>query len=421
MQRSSEGNAEQFQATIHTMMILRGLLVSLGIVLAAPWVPILLNIQTVDFNFALLAIVPFITSFAHLDHQRLHRRQIYTVTAKIGLISDAISILTAFVCVHIWDNYWAFYISLVLKHSLSTIFSHTFAHRKYILGFDINYINSLLRFGLPLLFVGLLKYIGNEFDKAIITRIGGLEVFSIYVLTLLVLKNGTNIVTISLSKIFIRRVSTSGSNISQVVSSNGTIHCFLVLPILVLLCVLGEDIILMIFGSNYKPIPYLILTIGAVVGMRSINQWLNQTVIASSPTRLILMADLIRVVVALICVGFTYKGGNPIIIPLAFWVSEIVYFLVLSHLISKQFPIMKTCLFLISTYIACGIGIFVLYSLSYESDVITKIISSISLSFIVLASFLITSKVCREQVLDLLNGINLMRLMIKGDRGKLND
>ena len=398
MQRSNAGNTRLFQATMHSMMVARGLLISIIIIWVAPFIPILLSIEGIDFNYALLAIVPFINGFAHLDHHRLHRRQIYAVTAKIGLIADIASIFVALTCVLLWESYWAFYISFVFRHSASTTLSHIYAHRKYSLAFDHQYIKSLLIFGLPLLLVGLLKYIGIEFDKIIVTRIAGLEIFAVYVLTLMLLVNGTNIVTLALSKIFIRRISLAKSSISKTVDSNGLIHCFLVFPLLILLCGLGEDIILIIFGPQYLSIPFLIVAVGAVVGIRSINQWLNQAVIASSPTRLMLTADLIRVCIALCGVWIVYENNSAIQIAWVFWASEISYFFALSSLLHKRFPILKSSLRMISIYSACLMGIFILYNNTVEMSLLIKIIWSCIFCLFIASLFMLFSKVCRHQV-----------------------
>lgn len=405
MQRSNAGNTSRFQATMHSMMVARGLILSIGIILIAPLIPKLLNIETIEFNYALLAIVPFINSFAHLDHRRLHRQQIYSVTAKIGITADILSIIIALTCILLWKDYWAFYASFVFRHSASTVLSHVYARRRYLLALEYQHIKSLITFGLPLLFVGLLKYIGMEFDKAIVARIAGLDVFAIYVLTLMLLVNGTNILTLSLSKIFIRRISVSQNTIKQTVNSNGVIHAFLLLPLLVLLCGLGEEIVMIIFGHQYSPIPFLIVALGATVGIRSINQWLNQIVIASSPTKLILIADLIRVSIALIGVSFIYKNATVILIAGVFWLSELGYFIVLSLLLNTRFSILATSARMLAIYFICIVGILIIYSNTVENNLAIKIIYNVLFSSSIVFCFMFFSKTCYKQVMAVIKVI----------------
>lgn len=408
MQRSDAGNSLRFQATMHSMMIARGILVCGCIVLIAPYIPSLLNIEIIEFNYALLAIVPLINSFAHLDHQRLHRRQIYIVTAKIGLRADVSSIIVALICVLLWESYWAFYISFVFRHSFSTVLSHVYARRAYSLAFEHQHVKALLLFGLPLLFVGLLKYVGIEFDKAIVARLTGLDAFSTYVLTLMLLVNGTNIVTLALSKIFIRRVAKdSGGSIANTVSRNGTIHCFLVFPILAMLSGLGEDIIQLIFGQQYTPISFLIVAAASIVGMRSINQWLNQTVIGSAPTKLLLIADLIRVAIALIGVWLIYENGNTIKVIGVFWVSELAYFLALSLLLNKRFSIIATSTKILAIYAVCTAGFFIVYANTFDSGLVVKTLWSTLYAALIAGHFIVISKTCRQQMIAIVAPIKL--------------
>ncbi len=399
LQRSQEGGLSRLQATMHSTMIVRGVLVSIGMILIAPFVPIFLDIKDVDFNYAWLAIVPFLNGFAHLDHQRLHRQHNYMITARITLIADVSSILVALTCILIWENYWAFYVSFVFRHSVSTALSHLFAQRKYSLALDRQHFTSLIKFGAPLLVVGLLKFISIEFDKAIVARSTGLEIFAVYVLTLMLLVNGTNIITLALSKIFIRRISTSGKDLTKVIIDNGLIHCFFLLPLLALLCGIGENLIQLIFGNQYITVPFLIIIVGAVVGIRSINQWLNQTVIARMPTKLMLMADLFRVFIALFGVWLVYSNGDVITIAIAFWVSELCYFFCLSLLLNKLTPILSTSFRLLSIYAATMACIYLQYAYSFESNIMIKSAFS-SLMFIFIAgSFLLFSATCQNQAL----------------------
>jgi len=278
MQRSKAGHLPGFQATMQSIMVIRGLLVASAIILLAPLIPQLLNLNGVDFNFALLAIVPLLNGFAHLDHQRLHRRQIYAVSSKISLTADASSVIVALICVSIWESYWAFYISFVFRHSVSTLLSHIWAKRRYSLSLEMEHIRSLMNFGIPLIAVGVLKYIGTEFDKGLVANLTGQDIFTIYILTLMLVINGTNIVNVALSKIFIRRISTAKESLASVARSNGIIYGYLLLPLIFSLCLFGDDLIPIIFGQKYAGFPFLIFAVCALAGFRSLNCWLNRLI-----------------------------------------------------------------------------------------------------------------------------------------------
>ena len=93
--RSKNGDRPSFQATLHSTLLIRGLLISLIFLLIAPSIPAILNIKETNFNYAFLAIIPFFNSFIHLDFQRLNRQFDYTLSSKVNIISDLVSITAA--------------------------------------------------------------------------------------------------------------------------------------------------------------------------------------------------------------------------------------------------------------------------------------------------------------------------------------
>ena len=62
MQRSKNGDDSIFQSTMHSVMICRGIAIAIILFFFAPYIPSLLNIPDVPFNYQLLAAV----SYTHL-------------------------------------------------------------------------------------------------------------------------------------------------------------------------------------------------------------------------------------------------------------------------------------------------------------------------------------------------------------------
>jgi O-antigen/teichoic acid export membrane protein len=256
---------------------------------------------------------------------------------------------------------------------------------------------SLLRFGTPLLAVGVLKYMGTEADKAIVANIAGLDVFAIYILTLMLVVNGTNIINVALSKIFIRRLSVTQGSIAEAVKSNGVIYCYLILPLILVLCMFGENFIHLVFGRQYTTISFLILAICAVVSIRSLNHWLNQTVISRASTNLMLIADITRVLVAITGVAFFYTSADVITIVIIFGFAELTYFTCLTLLLQKRFPIITTSLHILSIFFIFMVILSGIYSLSFDKSFSLKLALTLPTLVIFYVIFLSFSKTCRRQ------------------------
>jgi len=405
MQRHHDGDKPEFQATMHTVMILRGILVTALVVLISPLIPHFLNLPTQTFNYALLAVVPLINGFAHLDPQRAHRHNNFKISAKIGITADLSSIVVALISISIWDNYWAFYVSFVFRHSISTLLSHCLASRRYHIAFKLPYLIALWQFGLPLILVGVLKYFGGEVDKALVARYSGLAQFTLYFLTIMVTANAANVISVGLSKIFIRRISTAPENSqNNTAFENGIISLYLVLPILFTVGVFGERIIQWVFGQQYVPIPYLFPAAIALVVCRHLSHWLNQVVVGCADTKLLLRADLVRIASLIVVLPLVINYGDVRLLALSFAFSEIVYLTALTQFTSRVIHALPaTSLRLFSIALLGILYSLVVYWQINASTILTQTFCYLlgMLPLIVLFSYF--SLTCRDETQKLIN------------------
>lgn len=399
MQRSNDGGTHRFQASMHSVMILRGLLIAALVVLISPFIPILLNLPSETFNYSLLAIVPLLNGFAHLDPQRAHRHNDFKLSAKIGMIADSSSIIVAFISISLWHDYWAFYISFVFRHSISTILSHWYASRAYCLAFEKAYFLALWNFGLPLILIGALKYFGTEVDKALIASYVGLPEFTLYFLTIMVTANAANIVSVGLSKIFIRRISTSTkARLNYVALENGIISLYLVLPILFTITLFGEHIIVLVFGQQYTPIPYLFPAVIVLVACRQLSHWLNQIVVGCIDTKLMLKADVLRAIALAIMLPMIVSSGDVRYFAWTFAVSEIIYIAILSQLVSRSITrFTNTALRLLAIVGASVVSFFALYWMVYDSTILLRMGVLIAGILTLVTAFNLLSHTCRNE------------------------
>ena len=408
MQRAEQGDEERFQATMQSFTVLRGIVIASILIVISPLIPDFFKLPEETFNYALLAIVPLINGFIHLDPQRAHRNNNFYTTAKIGITADISSIMMAMLCLLVWENYWAFYFSFIFRHSISTVLSHYFAERPYQLACDKAYLHELCRFGIPLLFIGIIKYCGTEIDKVLITRYYGLEMLTLYFITIMITSNTTNIVSIGLSKIFIRRISTAKTDaLRHTVYGNGIIIFYLITPILLGITLFGEEIILLVFGNQYSPIPYLFPAIVTLMLFRQLCGWLNQIVVGTATTTWMLYANIVRAMVLVVVLTVIIEHQDIRLFSLGFVLGEIAYFVFLSLLIAgriTQLSGTSTLLFSLSVVFASGFA--GLYWFTQQMNLLDKILCySISL-LILMSLFNLLFAPCREQTLKALTALH---------------
>lgn len=337
--RSTKGNAHGFQATLHSSLIFRGIVLALGIILAAPYISMFFKLPSDTFNYGFLGIIPFIRGFTHLDYQRLQREYNFTPAAKMSLAADGLSIIVALICAYTIDSYWAFYISFVFRHSFSTVLSHVVATRAYQLRIHSKYLRELIFFSLPILLVGVTRYFGLEADKAIIARYSGLELFTSYALTIMLISNAVSFISLALAKIFIRRISRGKTPDEKTAAyrTNGIISLYLLLPILLSMCIFSEYLLTMIFGSVYQPIEHLVPVVCCLMLIRILNQWQNHIVISCFNTFILIIGSIIRMSGLAVAVWVATFSSDVKLFCASFLVGELIYFIFFSCYINRYF------------------------------------------------------------------------------------
>ncbi len=397
--RSDKGNYRSFQATLHSTMLIRGLLLTCVLLIVSPYIGLYFKVPIETFDFCYLAIVPLINSFSHLDARRLQRHQDFSLSTKIVLTADIASIIIALTMAVLLNSYWAFYFSFIFRHSFGTVLSHVWAKRPYSLAWEKKYINQLLAFGLPLLAVGIMRFLNTEADKAIIARHSGLQVFTVYALTLMLVSNSSNLVRHSFSQIFIRKISSTKTVAAQTTAyeSAGLLTLFLVLPILLVFGLMGEEILFLVFGSKHLAISYLFPAACSLILFRILNSWLTQITIAKDSTKILVTADIFKLFGLLLASLLSIKYSNVIIFCIAFTIGEAIQFVTLTFYLSKS----RTGFILLTTKILIGCLFYLLLLFSLYEILHTKpswVKALITLTGIIINTFVFIqySKICKN-------------------------
>lgn len=414
MLRSEHGNRRSFQSTVHTTLIARGLLISAIIIFAAPYISQFFRLPDDLFDYAMLALVPFIRGFTHTDSTRVQRTHNHKPNFIINVTADASSIVFAMICASVIESYWAFYVSFVFRHCFGTLLSHLLAVRPYRLEINHKYALELLSFGVPLILLGISKYLGNEADKALIARSSGLEIFTSYLITMMFISNGATLVTNSFGRIFVRRIS-AGISVEaqqQAYRSNGVIALYLLLPISLMMCIFSESIITLVFGIAYHPVQYMIPIACFLTLIRAQNQWLNQIVVALFPTKILVVADITKLIGLATAVTLTHYTSDIRVLCLAFCMGELVYFFFLTaHLSGKHSHFWRFSLWLLTLSIA-GMGIIsLIYAVLEVQPLWQKIVSALVTLLVLTFLFNHYSNTCKENTQKLIELISNLKFV----------
>lgn len=178
--QAKDGNDIRLQSSAQSFAVLRGIMSSIFLLIAAPYVTMLFNIPQAESAFFLLALVPFIRGFIHLDVKRIQRELRFIPNMLAELIPQFISCLLAFPIVFIRADYSAAIILILLQSLLLVLMTHQLANRGYKISFDRSFFKRMLKFGWPLMINGSLMFFVYQSDKFIIGSYYDIEKLGVY-------------------------------------------------------------------------------------------------------------------------------------------------------------------------------------------------------------------------------------------------
>lgn len=178
--QAKDGDDAKLQNNAQLFAVLRGTVSGILLLIAAPYVVMLFHIPQAQSAFYMLALVPLIRGFIHLDVKRVQRELRFFPNLYVELIPQFISCLLAFPIVFIEADYAAALDLTLLQSLLLVLVSHRLADRDYQLSLDREVISRMVKFGWPLMINGLLMFFVYQSDKFVIGAYYDMEKLGIY-------------------------------------------------------------------------------------------------------------------------------------------------------------------------------------------------------------------------------------------------
>jgi O-antigen/teichoic acid export membrane protein len=156
--RDKEGDQPEFLASAHFVQAVAAVLSCL-LMMAAAW-PLarLFGIAGQVHALLVLAVVPLLNGFNHLDVRRFERELRFGPSTWVEVIPQIGVVLAVWPVARWLGDYRAVLVLLVLKAICTCAGSHWLAEQPYRWRFHWEYVNRMLRFGWPLLVTGLLMF-----------------------------------------------------------------------------------------------------------------------------------------------------------------------------------------------------------------------------------------------------------------------
>ncbi|MEM7671568.1 MAG: oligosaccharide flippase family protein [Pseudomonadota bacterium] len=165
-----DGDDPRMMATLHTLMVARGLIFGLLFYVCAGPIALLFNQPELTWAYEVFALVPVVRGFIHLDTMRAQRRMSFGPMIKAELVSSGGSLLLLWP-VALWlGDFRVMLVLLIAQQVLRVLTTHVLARVPYRVGFDIPIAMRAFHFGWPLLLAGILVFFAMQGERVIVAN-----------------------------------------------------------------------------------------------------------------------------------------------------------------------------------------------------------------------------------------------------------
>jgi O-antigen/teichoic acid export membrane protein len=364
--QAPDGDDPQLQATAHLLQVVRGLIGALLVFFTATMLSALFKVPQASWAFQILALVPLIRSFAHLDTIRIQREMIFQPTFWGIVLSAALSFGLAVPLAYWLRDYSVIVWVLLLQVLIQTVISHLLASRPYRWVWNRAVVKRILSFGWPLLANGLLMFVIFQGDKAIIAVAFSPDVVGWYGAAFMLSMAPAMLITSVVQSLFLpvlSRVQSVPDEFALRYRQTIQLSLCLGLAISVMIALFGPELLTALFGSAYQVGAEAAMVLGIAQGIRIAKGGQFVCSIALGKTTDPLIGNLGRgggFVVASLCVA---AGLGPLSVAIVGLLSELLsYLIALRLLVRRGYPTdhghyVEGLVFICLTVLAVFIGV----------------------------------------------------------------
>ncbi len=291
------GDAKRFIATAHSVLIGRGVLTAVLLYLSSGPFCRFLDIENARHAFELIALVPLIKGFMHLDTRRAQRGLNNGPQVVIEVIPQAVALLLVLPAVMMHPDYTAVASVSVAQAVTFVIASHAVAKLPYAVALDHRVLQRLAAFGWPIWLSAIPMFAVYQGDRLFVGKFYGMEAlagFSVAFLftmvpALIIAKVGHALMLplLTSERKNAHSFASRFARLSSVTSLAAALY-------LIVFGIAGGSVVPYAFGANYHDLGVLTSWLALMWVIRMIQVTPGMAVMAHGETRPFLVAGIVR-------------------------------------------------------------------------------------------------------------------------------
>jgi O-antigen/teichoic acid export membrane protein len=308
--QAADGNSATLQANLQGVMLVRGLVTSLLIIAIAPFLASIFADGPNAITYAVLALVPFVRGFSHLDFRRAERHRTYGKMAIVEAGATLAMIVAVLPAAWLAGDHRAMSAALIAHVVVYTVLSHFVAHRRYQLRLNPTTMLRAWRFGAPLILNAILLFLTFYADRLIVAGAYDWATLALYGVALQLALLPAQIAGRAAASLVLPRLREAlrTNRLTEIWQAVASFHLIMACVMVVVFAVLAPSVIAVIYGADFKPSGALALALGLAAGLRILRTPYSQLAIASGRTGDPARANLVRAFALLPAAVFAVLG-----------------------------------------------------------------------------------------------------------------
>lgn len=295
--QAEDGDTPEFLAASHAILVMRGLILAAFLLFCGPVLARFFDVAHATGAFQLIALVPLIKGFLHLDCRRAQRRFDNRPQIALEVIPQAVTLAIVFLALAYTPTYEAVANLAIIQAFTGTFFSHVLARSPYRLQFDVQLFRRQIAFGWPILVSALPLIAVYQGDRLFIGRFNGMEAlagysaaFMITMVPGLVAAKVGHALMLPLFSESVRR----GKNLRRRFAAMTELTVLAATIFFCIFAIAGEPVLPLVFGAQYKHLGPVTTMLAFMWALRMIQSVPGMALMAYGTTKPFVVAGVIR-------------------------------------------------------------------------------------------------------------------------------
>lgn len=313
------GGRRSFVSALHVVQVLRGIVGGVVLLAFGPGFASIMGVPQYGWAYQLLAIVPLIRGFTHLDVFRAQRRMRFLPLATAQVLANAVALAAAWPLAAWLGDFRVMLAAVLIQQIALVAMSHAFTRGRYRLRWDADVLRHSLRFGAPLMLNGVAMFLALQGDLFLVGTFLGMEVLGWFAVAFSLTLLPANILANTAQSLMLPGLSGTRHNAEWnarvCMTLGGTV--LLALAMVLAFITLGPVLIDLLFGARYASATEILPYLAVLQGIRLAKAGPAIISIARGETHDPLLANLARLL-AIPC-AFVWLGmGGGVFSVIAF-------------------------------------------------------------------------------------------------------